>query len=173
MDQLRPAQITQPAALTVLFAAALVALVTLITRSYYKAVLLVSPFLVLFLSYGYIYSYIGHLMARTPWYSNRDSFLRLKPCTTFSFHVVLQNNLKNGADLHHFFPQPGFQSGGHAACWLQPSPDWSCQFFWFRGEQNHQAQLHACSWNVFCKETRHLLHLVGRVCWIRPNQDRV
>lgn len=85
MDQLRPAQITQPAALTVLFAAALVALVTLITRNYYKAVLLVSPFLVLFLSYGYIYSYIGHLMARTPWYLIVTAFSALSLALLLAF----------------------------------------------------------------------------------------
>ena len=68
MDQIAVTQILPPAIVTMLGAAILWVMLSLMLKGRERAALLVSPFIVLFLSYGNIYSYIGYLMDKTKWY---------------------------------------------------------------------------------------------------------
>ena len=83
IDQIPPTQIILPAMITMFGTLALWLLVGFILKELHLAALLVSPFIILFLSYGYIYNYIGSVMWRSSWY------LALLVLGTVSLAIIL------------------------------------------------------------------------------------
>lgn len=95
IEQIRASEIFFPAIVTIGGALVLWLLVAFVVRNLERAALLVTPFILLFLSYGSIYSYIGHLMFKTKWYLVIAVFIGVSLTIFVAYFLFCQAVLKS------------------------------------------------------------------------------